>query len=102
MALASDELRKLTRDELLDLIIEECAEMIHAATKAKRFGHHRMWPGYNGDRCNADAIIREGHQVNDTLRAYCAVLGVRYGDTLEWWSKRDPRDYVLPAPAEAV
>lgn len=28
----------LTRDELLDLLIEECAEVIQAATKCKRFG----------------------------------------------------------------
>lgn len=94
MPLTDKELLEKTQDELLDLLIEECAEVIQAATKAKRFGSNRCWPGYNGDRCNADAVIREAHQVNDTLRAYCARLGVHYGSTCEWWSARDDRDFV--------
>jgi hypothetical protein len=94
MPLSDKELLQKTQDELLDLIIEECAETIQAATKAKRFGPMRSWPGYNGDRCNADAVIREAHQVNDTLRAYCARLGVNFGSTLDWWAARDERDFV--------
>lgn len=101
MALSDEELLRKTDKELLDLLIEECAELIQAAVKAKRFGCYRMWPGYNGDRCNADAIIREGLQVNDTLRAYCAALSVRYGDALEWWVLRKDHDYVLPASPTA-
>lgn len=37
---------KLTRDELLVLLIEECAEVIQAATKCLRFGWDRNYPGY--------------------------------------------------------
>lgn len=83
MALTDAELLQHTPDQLLDLLIEECAEVIQAATKAKRFGALRTWPGYNGERCNADAVIREGLQVNDTLRAYCARMGIEYGWVLD-------------------
>ena len=94
MALSDAELLEKTQDELLDLLIEECAEVIQAATKVKRFGPLQSWPGYNGERCNADAVIREAFQVNDTLRAYCARLGVNYGDTLHAWSLRQFNDFV--------
>jgi hypothetical protein len=101
MALSDKELLTKTQDELLDLLIEECAEVIQAAAKVKRFGPMRSRPGYNGERCNADAVIREALQVNDTLRAYCARLGVRYGDTIEWWASTEPsrkwRDFVRPS-----
>lgn len=36
----------LTRDEILLLLIEECGEVIQAATKCLRFGFDREWPGY--------------------------------------------------------
>ena len=106
MPLSDKELLAKTQDELLDLLIEECAEVIQAATKAKRFGPMQSWPGRNGERCNADAVIREGLQVNDTLRAYCARLGVRYGDVIEWWASGDLsvkwKDYVkVPEPSDA-
>ncbi len=101
MPLTDKELLEKTQDELLDLLIEECAEVIQAATKTKRYGPLRSWPGYNGERCNADAVIREALQVNDTLRAYCARLGVNYGDSLEWWASIEPnvkwRDFVRPS-----
>src|SRR3954466_16210942 len=37
---------ELTRDELLILLIEECGEVIQAATKCLRFGFHYHHPGY--------------------------------------------------------
>ena len=43
---------KLTRDELLVLLIEECSEVIHAATKCLRFGYdvdHDVGYGRNSD-----------------------------------------------------
>lgn len=44
-----------TRDELLDLLIEEAAEVIHAASKIKRFGwHHR---GYKHDDVRNDHAL---------------------------------------------
>ena len=42
---------KLTREDLLLLLIEECGEVIQAATKCLRFGWDREFPtyGHNGD-----------------------------------------------------
>lgn len=37
---------QLTRDELLVVLIEECGEVIQAATKCLRFGWDRDHPGY--------------------------------------------------------
>lgn len=37
---------ELTRDERLVLLIEECGEVIQAATKCLRFGFDRDQPGY--------------------------------------------------------
>jgi hypothetical protein len=36
----------LSRDELLITLIEECGEVIQAATKCLRFGWDRDWPLY--------------------------------------------------------
>ena len=36
----------MTRDECLILLIEECGEVIQAATKCLRFGFDRDQPGY--------------------------------------------------------
>lgn len=36
----------LTSDDLLIILIEECAEIIQAATKCQRFGFNRDWPEY--------------------------------------------------------
>ena len=36
----------LTRDDLLVLLVEECGEVIQAATKCLRFGWPRDMPGY--------------------------------------------------------
>lgn len=36
----------LTNDEKLVLLIEECGEVIQAATKCLRFGYERDWPDY--------------------------------------------------------
>lgn len=38
--------RTLTTDEKLVLLIEECGEVIQAATKCLRFGYERNWPDY--------------------------------------------------------
>ena len=42
---------KLTRDDLLIILIEECGEVIQAATKCLRFGFDRIEPlyGHNGE-----------------------------------------------------
>ena len=83
MALTDEQLLNHTPTQLLDLLIEECAETIQAATKAKRFQLLGSYPTYNEGRSNADAVIREALQVSDTLRAFCARMGVNYGYALE-------------------
>lgn len=57
---------ELTRDELLALLAEECAEVIVAISKARRFGFATMWPGYGR---NDYAIAREVGDVLGVLDA---------------------------------
>lgn len=83
MALTDDQLRAMTAEQLHDLLIEEAAEVIHAVSKAKRFGDRGSHPSYNGGRSNADGIAREMHQLRQTFRIYCGKVGMNYGDTLE-------------------
>lgn len=83
MALTDDQLRSMTAEQLHDLLIEEAAEVIHAVSKAKRFGLENGHASYNGGRSNADAIAREMHQLHQTFRIYCGKVGMNYGDTLE-------------------
>lgn len=45
-----------SRDDLLDILIEECADIIQAATKCKRFGWERDYPGCG---VNRTAVARE-------------------------------------------
>ena len=48
---------ELTRDELLVLLIEECAEVIQAATKCLRFGYdvdHDIGYGRNSDKLSKE------------------------------------------------
>lgn len=83
MALTDEQLRQHTADQLLDLIIEEAAEVIHAASKAKRFGAKGSHPSYNGGRSNADGVAREMRQLDQTFRIYCGKVGMNYGATLD-------------------
>lgn len=39
----------LTIGDLLDCLVEECAEVIQAAQKCKRFGWDRVYPGYGSN-----------------------------------------------------
>jgi NTP pyrophosphatase (non-canonical NTP hydrolase) len=57
----------LTRDELLVLLIEECAEVIQAATKCLRFGYDRDEPGYG---INSDVLAGE---IGDVLGVVVAL-----------------------------
>jgi len=45
MAKTSDE-DSLTRRDLLNTLVDDCAEVIHAIQKCTRFGYDREWPGY--------------------------------------------------------
>lgn len=57
----------LTQDELLDVLIEECAEVIQAATKIKRFGWDRYHPGYGFNRTELAREIGDVMGVIDAL-----------------------------------
>lgn len=46
----------LTTEDLLIALIEECGEVIQAATKCLRFGYNRDWPGYG---VNHEVLARE-------------------------------------------
>lgn len=46
----------LSREEKLVLLVEECGEVIQAATKCLRFGFSRDWPGYG---VNHEVLARE-------------------------------------------
>lgn len=46
----------LTRDEVLVVLIEECGEVIQAATKCLRFGYDRNWPDYG---VNSEVLAKE-------------------------------------------
>jgi hypothetical protein len=82
MPLTSDAIRQLSDAEVLDLIIEEAAELIHAASKAKRFGSNGRHP--KGGPPNNMALIAEAVQLNDLCRNYCARQGENWGE----WSDR--------------
>lgn len=51
----------MSRDELLTLLIEECAEVIQAATKIQRFGWDRHQPYYGENR----EVL--AHEIGDVL-----------------------------------
>jgi phosphoribosyl-ATP pyrophosphohydrolase len=51
-------------DTIDDKVIEECAELIHAISKAKRFGYINYHPN-TPDICNAKLILNE---INDLLQ----------------------------------
>ena len=56
---------KLTRDELLVLLIEECSEVIKAATKCLRFGYDvDHGTGYGNNR---DALAKEAGELSAVI-----------------------------------
>ena len=57
---------KLTRDELLVLLIEECGEVIQAATKCLRFGWDESWSDYG---VNHEALAKECGQLQGVVDA---------------------------------
>lgn len=80
MPLTMDTIRSLSTDEVLALIVEEAAELIHAASKARRFGDGGSHPSYNNGALNYHAVIREAVELNNLCRAYCAAKGENWGD----------------------
>lgn len=51
----SDDLPELTQEDLLIVLMEECAEVIVAASKCLRFGYSRHHPSYGRN----DAVLAE-------------------------------------------
>lgn len=47
------------RAENLVLLIEECGEVIQAATKALRFGWKHSWPDYENGAPNSQSVTKE-------------------------------------------
>ena len=43
----------------LVLLIEECGEVVQAATKALRFGWLHSWPNYEGGQTNESVVTKE-------------------------------------------
>lgn len=69
---------KLTRDELLVLLIEECGEVIQAATKCLRFGYdvdHDIGYGRNSDKlakeCGDLQAVMDELPLNTLLKEQC-------------------------------
>lgn len=68
---------KLTRDELLVILMEECAEVIQAASKCLRFGWDREQPEYGqNDKVLAGEVgdllgIMDALPLDGSLIEYC-------------------------------
>ena len=58
-------------ERYLDLLAEECAEVIQAIMKAKRFGLLDKFKGYYAGRTNEDAILREMGDVMAIMDKLC-------------------------------
>jgi hypothetical protein len=84
MPLTMDTIRALKNDEVLALIMEEAAELIHAASKARRFGDLGSHPTYNNGELNFHGVIREAVELNNLCRSYCAANGENWGE----WADR--------------
>ncbi len=74
--LSDKELKEFTADELSLMAMEEAAEVIHAASKMKRFGLLGSHP--DRDELNVTAFFREFHQLQSTVRIFCGKIGVDY------------------------
>jgi|SRR6266853_532424 len=75
---------KLTRDELLILLMEEAAEIIQAASKCLRFDYDTVWPGYGRN----SAVL--ANEVGDLLGIVDALKLQRRGDmNMHRYSKID-------------
>ena len=71
MKLNQKDFNQLSATEILDLIQEEAAEVIQAASKVKRFGHS----GYNeaakdSAETNHRALVREWQDLGQAFEAY--------------------------------
>ena len=59
---------ELSREQLLDQLQEEAAEVIWAAAKIKRFGWRRQYPGYG---INTERLAEEMGQLQAVIDVLC-------------------------------
>jgi len=58
---------ELTHEDILVVLIEEAAEVIHAATKCLRFGYDHYEPGYGNNRTVLSKEVGELRALTDEL-----------------------------------
>jgi hypothetical protein len=58
----------LTRRDLLNTLVDDCGEVIHAAMKCTRFGYDRNWPGYGVNHVQLSAKVNDLLAVLQLLR----------------------------------
>lgn len=80
---ASDPQSDLTQDELLDLLIEECSEVIQAASKCKRFGFDRDHPVYGMNSTVLAMECGDIFGVVDALKLNTGVMERERGTKIE-------------------
>jgi hypothetical protein len=89
----------LTRDELLDILIVECSEVIKAAMKCKRFGWNNYFEGYGsndrvfglelGDmQAVADELLKQNPDIKP---AHDAAYDTKIGKATTWKHSRKPK-----------
>lgn len=79
----------LTRDELLVLLIEECGEVIQAATKCLRFGwdvDHQIGYGYNNE-----VLAKEVGELTAVRDALGLDDGMLVGAFMQGWTGKIER-----------
>ena len=76
MPLSKEALVFLSDEELLDLIIEECAELIYVASKAKRFGLEDINPTKPDAGSNVYEIALEHAQLSNLVTCLAARFGL--------------------------
>ncbi len=80
----------LTRDELLDLLVEEAAEVIQAIQKIKRFGFDHFEPGYGVNHEKLALEIGDVLGIVDALEPHISTSHMQFSrhhkirKVLEW------------------
>lgn len=80
MPLTEQAIRDLDAGQVLDLIIEEAAELIYVASKAKRFGPLHVHPDRPGAETNIRELAMEEVQLSSLVRIFAARFGINNGE----------------------
>lgn len=95
MAMTDNQLRNLSADELVTIIIEEASETIQAACKAVRFGLDGFHPD-EPDVNNLLLLCREAEQTGSAARILGAKFGIKYGDIVDARTLADTKKTPTP------